>query len=102
MEYTQETLEAIQELAGEYADRQFECTNWSDEDRYVDDMEAVIDGDNDSILDDCIGEIEAQGYEIDRENEEVMAVIISELAKQAQYYLDTYNPENFEEGDEDW
>jgi hypothetical protein len=97
MEYTKEVLDEIRELVTDYADRQFECANWSEEDCYVDDLEAVIDGGNDFILEDCIGELEVQGYEVDRDNEELMEVINGELAKQAQYYLDTYNPENFED-----
>ena len=97
MEYTEEVLEAIKQAINEWADEQFEASCWTDRDVFVDSMLSAKECDNETLFEDCVNNLEYAGYEIDRENQEVVSLIYNTIAERAEQLLKSYDPDDFEE-----
>lgn len=97
MEYTEEDLKAIKQAINEWADEQFQTSCWTDIDTFVDSMLSAKECNNETLFEDCINNLEYAGYEIDRENQEVVSLIYNMIAERADILLKTYDPEDFEE-----
>ena len=97
MEYTEQALEGIKQVINEWADMQFQASCWIDRDVFVDSMLEAKQCENETLFEDCISNLEYAGYEIDRENQEVVSLIYNMIAERADKLLKTYDPDDFEE-----